>query len=144
MTAYISLSGHWTGVYDYFESESVDGHETLAVPFQAIIIETAGQITGHIDEPDTFNFSAINLQAHINGTRNGKEVQFVKEYPYEGFNDYFIRYDGSVDKEVIQIEGIWTTIEPDGYSWSGPFKMNRAQPDKAEKAQEAGAELLVK
>ncbi len=131
MQQHTTLTGRWSGLYDYPDGAA----ETT--PFQAQIIDTDGQLSGDITEPNTFGItSAFTMIATLNGSRTGSDIDFIKEYIDSGDVHYFIRYSRTVNGTLTRIEGTWTTIE-DGYSWSGPFIMTRlTAPEKEQHAQD--------
>ncbi|MDB5491461.1 MAG: hypothetical protein JWO78_1310 [Micavibrio sp.] len=112
-----SLTGHWTGVYDY--PDNVDE----AVPFDVNLLDTAGHLTGTIHEPSTFA-TATTAYANLTGHYDGQNVLFIKEYENSTDQNHYVRYEGTLNQVKNQIEGHWTTVEEQ--PWSGPFIMNRA------------------
>lgn len=131
------LSGFWTGVYDY-----PDGHEQ-PVPFNAVIRDEGGSLTGEIIEPNTFaQCKDRELFASLSGTRNGNDVHFVKSYEDLPEAGHSIAYSGTLNADRTKIEGQWSTMEP-GYSYAGPFVMNRKSGKKEERKvkEKAGREM---
>ncbi|HTK84874.1 MAG TPA: hypothetical protein VL625_07280 [Patescibacteria group bacterium] len=121
-----NLSGFWTGVYDY-----PDTHEQ-PVPFNAVIRDEGGSISGEIIEPNTFaKCNDRELFAVLSGTRSGSDVHFVKSYEDLPEAGHCIAYRGTLNADGTKLEGQWSTMEP-GYSYSGPFVMNRKSGKKAE------------
>ncbi len=122
-----SLSGFWTGVYDYPDNYAEP------VPFNVVLIEVAGSLSGEIDEPNTFSPDTIGrLFARLTGSSDGTSVQFVKKYEKVREAGHNVHYDGAVNGDLTIIEGHWTVTDWMG-SWSGPFIMNRSGHAKAEK-----------
>ncbi|MBK9585861.1 MAG: hypothetical protein KA099_11530 [Alphaproteobacteria bacterium] len=120
-----SLTGFWTGVYDY------PGNVDDAVPFNAIIIDIAGSISGESDEPNTITPAAVDrLCAQLSGLRDGPSVIFIKTYEQLPHLGHQLRYAGTVNSAFTKIEGQWNSIEDK--SWSGPFVMNRSGNKKSE------------
>lgn len=111
-----NLSGYWTGVYDYAAADE-------AVPFNAVLCDEAGQISGEIIEPNTFAQAADReLFSSLSGVLDGGSVTFVKHYEALPGAGHTVLYVGEVDARRTKIEGRWRI----GPSWSGPFVMNRA------------------
>lgn len=118
-----SLTGLWTGAY-------AAPYSSRQTPFNATIEDTAGALSGSIDEPNTFGDpSADRLFATLRGNRDGLSVSFIKRYDGTGGAAHTVGYEGAVDADFTRIDGNWTL--PD---WSGPFFMQRA---------EAGAEAAA-
>lgn len=111
-----SLSGYWTGVYDYAQADE-------PVPFNAILTDVGGQISGEIIEPNTFAHAPDReLFSSLAGALEGGSVTFVKHYEALPGAGHTVLYVGEVDARRTKIEGRWRI----GSSWSGPFVMNRA------------------
>ncbi len=112
-----SLEGAWSGEYGY----DVPGRREN-VPFNAVLNETEGALSGFIDEPNTFGHpSAARLFASLDGTRAGREVRFVKTYDGTGGVRHSILYQGEANAAFTRIDGVWSV------SWlKGPFYMTRA------------------
>lgn len=123
------LSGPWTGVYDYPES----AHDPVS--FSAILKDVDGNISGEIIEPNTMSQDAGKfLYANVSGTLSGSHLKFMKFYEDFDNDIHEVIYEGTVDKSLTRIEGMWTTIEED--PWSGPFVMNRIRAKKVQKTAE--------
>lgn len=123
-----SLTGAWTGVYDY----PTNADDPVA--FTATLEETAGALLGEIAEPNTFADAAVDcLLSTISGAHADGQVSFVKCYEGLPGADHEVRYDGSVDAALTKIVGTWRiATDVVGGAWSGPFVMNRARPAAAE------------
>lgn len=112
-----NLSGFWTGVYDYRDA-SMD-----AVPFNAVLTEAAGAVTGEVVEPNTFCSDATpEVFASLDGDREGERVSFVKRYEDRPGAGHIVRYEGVADAKLETISGTWA-VGGD----SGPFVMNRSE-----------------
>ncbi len=112
-----TLSGFWTGVYDY---SGVDA----PVPFNAVLTEGAGALTGESIEPNTFADPGLSeLFASFNGMREAEHVTMVKSYEAAPGAGHSLHYDGVVDEALTRIEGRWRAMGP--LAWSGHFVMNR-------------------
>lgn len=97
-----SLTGSWTGRYDY---DNV-AHGT-PVSFDAVLTETSGTLRGEIVEPNTFRLEATDtLLAVLYGTRSGSSVQFVKTYTDFEDTDH-PHYEGQVNATATRITGRW-------------------------------------
>jgi hypothetical protein len=127
-----SLTGMWSGAYRYPWSHS----DAEAVPFNARIEETGENITGEIDEPNTYaDPSAPRLYAAIVGARTGLDVRFTKQMDGTGGAAHAIFYDGAADSELSRIDGRWRLR--DGFS--GTFFMERADAGAAVAASRAAS-----
>lgn len=114
-----SLSGFWSGVYDY--PDSFDE----AVPFNVILTDEAGTLTGEIIEPNTFSPEDIDhMFASLNGNLIDNSIMFIKTYENADNAGHRVRYEGIVNPEKTVIQGEWTTLDEE-FPWSGPFIMNR-------------------
>jgi hypothetical protein len=128
-----SLAGPWSGEYGYDVPASRDN-----VPFNAVFGETEGELSGVIDEPNTFGDPAADrLYAAISGRRTGRDVSFTKIYNGAGGVRHSVEYKGEANAAFTRIDGVWRV------SWlRGPFYMTRnvaAVEAGAEGEAEAGA-----
>ncbi len=137
----MSLSGHWTGVYDY------PANMMEPTPFTAIIHDDGATFYGEILEPNLNDFGDSvpysEIHADITGQYDGIEVSFIKEYPpmiCESLGQ--VRYVGSINADFTKIKGVWTTVEAE--PWSGPFVMNRIQAKTRSTSIKKSEELLIK
>ncbi len=138
-----SLSGTWTGVYDY--PTEFHGHDLEATPFNAHITEIEGMITGEIDEPNTLSKAAGvgMLFSKIEGQRIGQRAHFIKTYERLPETGHEISYEGTANEDFTRIEGMWTTIEG-SLSWSGPFVMDRKSGKAEIRSVERKEEIVIK
>ncbi|MFL4468767.1 hypothetical protein ACERZ8_02340 [Tateyamaria armeniaca] len=116
----LSLSGAWTGVYDY------DNPGQDAVSFVATLTDIAGVIWGETSEPNSFSpIPDKDLVASISGLRTGREVTFSKEYQasVQG-GEEVVFYAGQVSEDGQRIKGTWRIQFP--FEVGGPFVMDRA------------------
>ena len=115
------LTGVWQGLYSYADGEPV--------PFMATLIESGPFVTGSTHETTTVGFrpnaSATGL---IDGTRSATLVAFTKTYDGSAGWDHSVFYDGAVNDDATEIEGLWRL--PEGMS--GPFLMRRDTGKKKE------------
>lgn len=117
-----NLSGFWTGVYDY----PVPSRQP--VPFNAVIEDVSGALSGEIVEPNTFSRTKDReLFASISGTRQGNAVHFIKIYERVPQGGHSVAYQGTLDGTGTRIDGTWRAHA----SWSGAFVMNRSGGKKA-------------
>jgi hypothetical protein len=136
-SSFDSLSGFWTGVYDY------PGNAEDAVPFNALLIEVGGALSGEITEPNSFSSSPVSqLYAKIAGSRSSSSVSFIKTYEKVKEGGHQIHYEGIVDDALTKIEGMWT--DPGFPSWSGPFILNRSGHASEKIKTEIREEILAK
>lgn len=129
-----SLSGSWTGRFDY--ANPVHG---TAVSFDAVLTETSGTLRGEIVEPNTFRPEATDtLLAVLQGLRSGSRVTFVKTYTdFEA--DQHPHYEGQVNATATRITGRWHF--PQTAHCSGTFLFARTSLAAARKLTKAMAEL---
>ncbi|PVA07768.1 hypothetical protein [Thalassorhabdomicrobium marinisediminis] len=102
MAASDSLSGSWTGRYDY---------DNVAygtpVTFDAVLTETGATLRGEVVEPNSFRDDcADTLLAVLIGTRQGSRVQFLKTYT-DFDNGEPPLYVGHVNPTATRIAGRW-------------------------------------
>lgn len=128
-----SLTGSWSGAYRYPNG----GHETV---FNAQITESGGAFVGVTQEPNEFLQDAVSvLHGEIEGHREGSAVTFTKFYNHgHDATRHSIRYEGTVDANLTQIEGRWIVSS----DWSGTFFMHRDDDGAAEEA-ETSAEATI-
>ena len=138
MTEFTTLTGSWTGVYDY-----ASGYDE-PVPFNALLVEEAGALSGEIMEPNTFAGGGLDcLLSTLSGARADRQLSFVKRYEGVPGAEHEVRYDGFVDESLTKIEGEWRIGIWGG---SGPFVMNRgggAQEETETETEEERADALV-
>ncbi len=61
------------------------------------------------------------LYAMISGERRGSDVTFSKTYDGTGGWDHAIDYDGTINGDATEIDGVWTIPG----QWAGRFLMVR-------------------
>ncbi len=129
-----SLSGNWTGRFDY---------DNVAygtpVSFDAVILQMGSSLNGEIMEPNTFRKEAINtLIAVLSGTRVGSAVQFTKSYTdFTPTEDPL--YEGRVNATATRITGRW--YFPNMPSVKGTFLLARTIQAAARKKARAAVEM---
>ena len=121
----LDLTGQWNGTFAYPRSAGP------ATPFVAVIIESAGHVTGSISEPDLFTGAVI--EAAIAGARSCLSVDFTKTYcaSASGAYDNPVDYVGSLSGDGKVVTGVWSLLD-----WDGTFEMIRdeAASESASKA----------
>lgn len=136
MDAPHSLSGSWTGRYDY---------DNVAfgtpVSFDAVLTETSGTVRGEIVEPNTFRHEATDtLLAVINGTRSGSSVHFIKTYTDFEQGDHPV-YDGQINATATRVTGRWHFPLQPGVK--GTFLLARTSQAAARKTTSSAVELML-
>ncbi|MCF2871369.1 hypothetical protein L0664_09870 [Octadecabacter sp. G9-8] len=134
MSASNTLSGSWTGRYDY-------DNVAFGVPvsFDAVLTETGSTLRGEIVEPNTFRTEETDtLIAVLVGTRNGSAVRFVKTYTDFEENDH-PHYDGQVNATATRITGRWHFPGMPGVK--GTFLLARTAQAAARKTTRATREM---
>lgn len=123
------LTGQWTGVYFYPIDAEINPFDTLPpTPFDAEIVDRAGDLTGDITEPDTMGPEpTVRLKASMTGSHLNGDVAFTKHPASAGeqFNDFevpeSIEYLGTLSPDGNSITGHWHVLG----DWSGAFRMQR-------------------
>ncbi|MCF2906154.1 hypothetical protein L0666_14250 [Octadecabacter sp. CECT 8868] len=133
MAASDSLSGSWTGRFDY-------DNITLGAPvsFDAVLTETGTTLRGEVVEPNTFRDEATDtLLAVIVGTRSGSTVSFTKTYTdFDQGEDPV--YEGQINATATRITGRWHFPSMTGVC--GTFLLARTAQAAARKATKASIE----
>ena len=122
------LSGDWIGNYSY-------PGELEPVPFEAILFESNGQLTGETEGPGhTLDMGEV-AHALVHGSRSGAQVTFTKVY--DTIEHDPVLYEGMLDDAGTEIQGSWTIVG----EWSGSFLMRRAiaAEDEVETEEEVAA-----
>lgn len=129
-----SLSGSWTGRYDY-------DNIALGAPvsFDAVLTQTGSTLRGEIVEPNTFRKEATDtLLAVIIGSRSGTRVQFTKTYTdFEAKEDPV--YEGQVNATATRITGRWHFPSMPGVK--GTFLLARTAEAAVRKQARAAVEM---
>lgn len=95
-----NLTGVWRGLYVY-PAGAVEG-------FVANLLQTGDLLTGTTHEPHSYGHaSADTLYALIDGRRDGGVVGFTKTYDGTGGWSHAVRYDGMLNGDGDEIEGVW-------------------------------------
>jgi hypothetical protein len=130
-----SLSGSWTGRFDY---DNV-AHGT-PVSFDAVLTQNGSTIHGEIIEPNTFRPEATDtLLAVLTGARSGSNVSFVKTYTDFEDSDH-PHYDGQVNETATRITGRWHFPSMSGIK--GTFLLARTIEAAARKKAKTAVELV--
>ncbi len=130
-----SLSGSWTGRFDY--DNVANG---TPVSFDAVITQSGSTIRGEIVEPNTFRPEATDtLLAVITGTRSGSNVSFTKVYTDFEDTDH-PHYDGQVNATATRITGRWHFPGMSGIK--GTFLLARTAQAAARKKTTTAVEMV--
>ena len=130
-----SLSGSWTGRFDY--DNIANG---TPVSFDAVLTQSGSTIRGEIVEPNTFRPEATDtLLAVLTGTRSGSNVSFVKTYTDFEDNDH-PHYVGQVNTTATRITGRWHFPSISGIK--GTFLLARTAEAAVRKKAKAAVELV--
>ena len=119
------LTGVWQGLYMY----------PLALEpgaFTATLLDIVGAVSGSIHEMSNNDHGPQRqLNASVDGRRDGSSVHFVKQYDGAGGAgwDHAVYYTGVLSADRCEIEGVWDIPG----EWSGRFLMirSRAAPTAA-------------
>lgn len=136
MTASDSLSGSWTGRFDY-------DNIALGAPvsFDAVMTQTGSTLRGEIVEPNTFRPEATDtLLAVILGTRSGSSVTFEKTYTDFDQGEPPI-YIGQINPTATRITGRWHF--PSTPHVKGTFLLARTSQAAARKTMRAAMERVL-
>lgn len=130
-----SLSGSWTGRYDY---------DNVAfgtpVSFDAVLTQSGSTLRGEIVEPNTFRHEATDtLLAVLTGTRSGSTVRFVKTYTDFEETDQ-PHYEGQINATATRITGRWYFPSLPGVQ--GTFLLARTAEAAARKKTKAAVEMV--
>jgi len=127
-----SLTGSWTGRYDY--ANPADGEP---VAFDAVLTQTGATLRGETVETNTFCDSAGDtLMAVLSGTRRGGSVRFLKTYTDFDTNSR-PSYEGEVNATATRITGRWYFA--DAPHVHGTFLMARTRSAAVRRPAEAAA-----
>ncbi|SMX41795.1 hypothetical protein [Octadecabacter ascidiaceicola] len=130
-----SLSGSWTGRFDY---DNIT-HGT-PVSFDAVLIETGSTLRGEIVEPNTFRPEATDtLLSVLTGTRSGSNVSFVKTYTDFEDTDH-PHYEGQINATATRITGRWHFPSMSGIK--GTFLLARTAEAAVRKKAAAAVEMV--
>lgn len=131
-----SLSGSWTGRFDY-------NNVALGTPvsFDAVLMESGDALRGEVVEPNTFRKEATDtLLAVLTGTRSGASVTFTKTYTdFEADEDPV--YVGRVNATATRITGRW--YFPGVPNVKGAFLLARTAQAAARKTTKAAVEMVL-
>jgi hypothetical protein len=101
MSKQLSLTGHWHGRYTYLDGGEGEAFEAHLVELSDVLTGTTSEIADFADGMDG------TRRATLSGSRNGSIVSFVKHYLPGHGHDEPIKYDGEVNDDATEIEGIW-------------------------------------
>ncbi len=135
----ISLSGDWTGVYDYSEATNFD-----PVTFHASLTDIAGVIWGTSLEKSALPDSSDMIESALNGSRSAREVRFRKVYTSDmNGGELPIDYAGVLSADGNRITGNWRFFISNPLG-GGPFVMNRHPVKEAEIIRQLSAMIEIK
>ena len=130
-----SLSGSWTGRFDY--DNVANG---TPVSFDAVLTQSGSTIRGEIVEPNTFRPETTDtLLAVVTGTRSGSNVSFTKIYTDFEDTDH-PHYEGQINTTATRITGRW--YFPSMSSIKGTFSLARTAEAAARKKAKTAVELV--
>ncbi len=111
------LTGDWSGSFAF-------PNGLPAAPFVAHLTQSAGWITGTVEEkgssPET---KGLVLTATLQGRRTGAHVVWLKLYDRDWPGYDAVSYEGEVSADGQTISGVWKIWN----DWSGSFVMRRAR-----------------
>ena len=129
----LDLNGTWDGMYFYKD----DPDAGPATPFVATIRETNGSFTGTVIEPH--ELIDRTMQATIHGHRQGRTVNFSKDYEtVDVIYQATVLYQGTLCEDGQTIAGEWSIDH-----WKGSFEMTRALSAAAVAERRQSAELEI-
>lgn len=128
MSGEIDVSGSWLGAFSYYS----DFHTT---DFSARLSQINLDIIGETEEPNSASEGSM-LTATLRGLRSGVSVSWNKTYDGKRRSHYFIRYEGDLSADGLEISGVWSIPS----ATSGTFLMIRAPGWRAEQARKAEQE----
>lgn len=97
-----NLTGVWEGLYNWPNGRP-------PTPFTAVIIDTAGSLSGSVHEiAQGGPFDGRELTAMLSGTRSGRQVCFSKSYEPKPVRFKLVTYDGELNPDATEIDGSWT------------------------------------
>jgi len=109
------MNGLWEGAFAY------PAYQGPTTPFVASIEESDGALSGTIMEPNTMGWSSEELEAVLNGARNGRSVDFTKAYDGSSDAAHAVDYVGQLSDDGNLVTGVWSLAELDG-----TFEMRRS------------------
>jgi hypothetical protein len=109
------MTGLWEGAFAY------PAYQGPTTPFVAHIEESDGTLAGTIMEPNTMGWSSEELEAVLNGARNGRSVDFTKAYDGSSDAAHAVDYVGQLSDDGNLVTGVWSLAELDG-----TFEMRRS------------------
>ena len=110
----MDLTGLWHGTFVY---PAFSGPTT---PFVARIVEVQGRLSGTIIEPNLVGRMSEELEAVIEGAREGRAVDFIKTYDGKSDASNSVDYVGQLSQDGATITGVWSYE-----AWDGTFEMHR-------------------
>ncbi len=120
----VSLSGAWSGVYNYPRAAP-------PVPFTAILTQDGVWIVGATEEVGGSGAArGVAISATLQGRRDGANVKWLKLYDRAPGSYNEVAYEGKVNEDATEISGRWSIPG----NWSGTFLMIRSPARVAARA----------
>lgn len=96
-----SLTGVWHGLYSYAAFRE-------PVYFVATLIDSGSFLSGTTHESEVGETGApLTLFASVDGRKSGTSVSFNKVYDGSGGWDHRVHYEGVLNGDATEIEGVW-------------------------------------
>lgn len=112
-----SLTGIWHGLYSYAAFRE-------PVYFVATLIDGGSFFSGSTHEQEVGETGApLTLFAGIDGRKSGQSISFTKAYDGSGGWDHTVAYEGRLNADGTEIEGLWHI----GAQANGRFLMIRSR-----------------
>jgi uncharacterized caspase-like protein len=96
------VDGQWAGSYDYGT-----GTGNRAVQFAMVLQADGARVFGRVIEANTFGGAAKQLNANLQGSLQGGNVQFTKTYDGSGGYSQSVQYSGVLSRDGSSISGTW-------------------------------------
>jgi hypothetical protein len=117
----VDLSGRWSGVYFYpVHPEMNPLDDAPPTPFECVLLDSGGQITGTTSELDMFEPEMPSIEATLEGHNLGGQLTFTKT-PDPLRQTHTIDYLGTISGDGNVIDGRWIIYG----TWEGTFRMER-------------------
>ena len=115
------LSGRWSGVYFYpVHPEMNPWDDAPPTPFECVLVDTGGHVTGTTSDPDLFEPDMPDIKATLEGHHHGGQLTFTKT-PEASRQTHTIDYVGTISGDGNVIDGRWIIYG----AWEGTFRMQR-------------------
>ena len=118
----LNLSGMWKGIFHY-------PYRFPPNQFDAELRDFEGHLSGETIETDNVGRSkGQRLVALIEGSRDGNDISFTKQYDDLNRMPSPVHYHGKLSQDGTEISGMWSVAG----SWSGSFLMIRSASQRAQ------------